>query len=37
MAWCLAEFDAEQRGKKEGYSAGISDGITQGSYINFIN
>ena len=30
MAWGLAEFDAEQRGKKEGYSAGISDGIQQG-------
>ena len=32
MAWGLAEFDAEQRGKKEGYSAGISDGIQQGEY-----
>ena len=30
MAWGLAEFDAEQRGKKEGYSAGLSDGISQG-------
>ena len=30
MAWSLAEFDAEQRGKKEGYSAGVSDGIQQG-------
>ena len=30
MAWGLAEFDAEQRGKKEGYSAGVSDGIQQG-------
>ena len=29
MAWGLAEFDAEQRGKKED-SAGISDGIQQG-------
>ena len=29
-AWGLAEFDAEQRGKKEGYSAGVSDGIQQG-------
>ena len=32
MAWGLAEFDAEQRGKKEGYSAGLSDGISQGEY-----
>ena len=32
MAWGLAEFDAEQRGKKEGYSAGVSDGIQQGEY-----
>ena len=32
MAWSLAEFDAEQRGKKEGYSAGVSDGIQQGEY-----
>ena len=31
MAWGLAEFDAEQRGKKEGYSVGLSDGISQGS------
>lgn len=30
MAWGLAEFDAEQRGKKEGYSAGVSDGFSQG-------
>ena len=30
MAWGLAEFDAEQRGKKEGYSVGLSDGISQG-------
>ena len=30
MAWGLAEFDAEQRGKKEGYLAGVSDGIQQG-------
>ena len=30
MAWGLAEFDAEQRGKKEGYSAGVFDGIKQG-------
>ena len=30
MAWGLAEFDAEQRGKKEGYYAGVSDGIQQG-------
>ena len=30
MAWGLAEFDAEQRGKKEGYSAGVADGISQG-------
>ena len=30
MAWSLAEFDAEQRGKKEGYSAGVFDGIQQG-------
>ena len=30
MAWGLAEFDAEQRGKKEGYSAGVSDGIQKG-------
>ena len=30
MAWGLAEFDAEQRGKKEGYSVGFSDGISQG-------
>ena len=26
MAWGLAEFDAEQRGKKEGYSEGVADG-----------
>ena len=32
MAWGLAEFDAEQRGKKEGYSQGVSDGISQGEY-----
>ena len=32
MAWGLAEFDAEQRGKKEGYSAGVSDGIQKGAY-----
>ena len=32
MAWGLAEFDAEQRGKKEGYSQGESDGILQGEY-----
>ena len=31
MAWGLAEFDAEQRGKKEGDSVGLSDGISQGS------
>ena len=31
MAWGLAEFDAEQRGKKEGYSEGVADGISQGS------
>ena len=31
MTWGLAEFDAEQRGKKEGYSAGLFDGISQGS------
>ena len=31
MAWGLAEFDAEQRGKKEGYSVGLSQGIAQGS------
>ena len=31
MAWGLAEFDAEQRGKKEGYSVGLFDGISQGS------
>ena len=31
MSWGLAEFDAEQRGKKEGYSVGLSDGISQGS------
>ena len=30
MAWGLAEFDAEQRGKKAGYSEGLSDGISQG-------
>jgi predicted transposase/invertase (TIGR01784 family) len=30
MTWGLAEFDAEQRGKKEGYSVGLSDGISQG-------
>ena len=30
MAWGLAEFDAEQRGKKQGYSDGIADGIQQG-------
>ena len=29
MAWGLAEFDAEQRGKKEGYSEGVSDGEYQ--------
>ena len=28
MAWGLAEFDAEQRGYKEG----VSDGISQGEY-----
>jgi predicted transposase/invertase (TIGR01784 family) len=32
MAWGLAEFDAEQRGKKEGYSQGVSDGISQGEH-----
>ena len=31
MSWGLAEFDAEQRGKKEGYSVGLSDGSSQGS------
>ena len=31
MAWGLAEFDAEQRGKKAGYCVGLSDGISQGS------
>ena len=30
MAWGLAEFDAEQRGKKEGYSEGVADGEHQG-------
>ena len=30
MAWGLAEFDAEQRGKKAGYCEGLSDGISQG-------
>ena len=30
MAWGLAEFDAEQRGKKAGYGEGLSDGISQG-------
>jgi predicted transposase/invertase (TIGR01784 family) len=30
MAWGLAEFDAEQRGKKEGYCEGLSDGFSQG-------
>ena len=29
MAWGLAEFDAEQRGKKEGYSQGVSEGEHQ--------
>ncbi|MEE0878956.1 MAG: hypothetical protein UH788_06735 [Treponemataceae bacterium] len=29
MDWGLAEFDAEQRGKKEGYSQGVSDGEYQ--------
>jgi hypothetical protein len=29
MAWGLAEFDAEQRGKKEGYSEGVADGEYQ--------
>ena len=29
MAWGLAEFDAEQRGKKEGYFAGVADGEYQ--------
>ena len=29
MAWGLAEFDAEQRGKKAGYGEGLSDGISQ--------
>ena len=29
MAWGLAEFDAEQRGKKEGYFAGVADGEHQ--------
>ena len=32
MAWGLAEFDAEQRGKKEGYCEGLSDGISQGEH-----
>ena len=30
MAWGLAEFDTEQRGKKAGYCEGLSDGISQG-------
>jgi len=30
MAWGFAEFDAERRGKKEDYSAGLSDCISQG-------
>ena len=29
MAWGLAEFDAEQRGKKAGYCEGLSDGEHQ--------
>ena len=29
MAWGLAEFDAEQRVKKEGYSEGVADGEHQ--------
>lgn len=32
MAWGLAEFDAEQRGKKAGYCEGLSDGISQGEH-----
>ena len=32
MAWGLAEFDAEQRGKKAGYGEGLSDGISQGAH-----
>ena len=29
MAWGLAEFDSEQRGKKQGYSDGVADGEYQ--------
>ena len=29
MAWGLAEYDAEQRGKKQGYSDGVADGEYQ--------
>ena len=29
MAWGLAEFDTEQRGKKAGYCEGLSDGEHQ--------
>ena len=32
MAWGLAEFDAEQRGYKEG----VSDGISQGEHLKAI-
>ena len=32
MAWGLAEFDAEQRGKKAGYCEGLSDGVSQGEH-----
>ena len=32
MAWGFAEFDAERRGKKEDYFAGLSDGISQSIY-----
>ena len=36
MAWGLAEFDAEQRGKKAGYCEGLSDGISQGEHLKAI-
>ena len=36
MAWGLAEFDAEQRGKKAGYCEGLSDGISQGVHLKAI-
>ena len=40
MAWGLAEFDAEQRGYKEGvqegYISGMSDGISRGEHLKAV-